>query len=115
MALELAGTAIEISTSVAMIRGTLIAKIHRHDALSTIQPPASGPTIAAIPPHAVHVPIAAPRWRGANVATITASELGTSSAPARPCRARAASRTPIVGAAAQASEKTPNALTPIVN
>ena len=93
----------------------LIAKIQRHDALSTIQPPASGPTIAAMAPQAVHVPIAAPRCLGANAPTITARELGTSSAPASPCRARPASRTPIVGAAAQTSENTPNAATPIVN
>ena len=44
--------------------GTLSAKIQRHETWSTIQPPASGPTMAAIPPQAVHDPIAGPRSLG---------------------------------------------------
>ena len=39
----------------------LIAKIQRHEAWSTITPPASGPTIIAIPLQAVQEPIALPR------------------------------------------------------
>ena len=77
-------------------------------------PPArSGPTIVAIPPHAVHDPIAAPRWFGGKAATMIASALGVSSAPAAPWSARAAISTSIVGARAQATDMTPNAATPI--
>ena len=62
------GTAARISTEVRATSGTLRAKIQRQETWSTIQPPASGPTIAAIPPQAVHDPIAAPRSLGANAA-----------------------------------------------
>ena len=95
-----------------MTSGTFRAKIQRHETWSTITPPASGPTIDAMPPQAVQEPIAAPRSSGAKAVTMTASELGVSSAPAAPCRARAAISTSIVGASAQATERTPNAATP---
>jgi hypothetical protein len=88
-------------------------KIQRHDAIAKSSPPASGPSTPAIPPHAVHVPIAPPRSSAGNVLTITASELGTSSAPATPWTIRAATSTPIVGAAAQIAEATPKPPTPI--
>ena len=91
------------------------AKIQRHEILSTISPPASGPTIDAIPPQAVQAPIAAARSRSVNAATMIASELGVSSAPAAPCSARAAISTSIEGATAQASESTPNGATPSAN
>ena len=71
--------------------------------------------IAAIPPQAVHDPIAAPRSSGAKAATMTASDDGVTNAAAAPCRARAAISTPIVGASAQTTESTPNAATPIAN
>ena len=90
-------------------------KIHRHEAWSTMAPPASGPTIVAIPPHAVQVPIAAPRSFGGKAATMIASELGVTSAPAAPCAARAAISQPIDGAAAHATESAPNDATPIAN
>ena len=61
------------------------------------QPPASGPMTIAMPPHAVHEPIAAPRSSGGKVATITASALGVSSAPKTPCSARPATSTSIDG------------------
>ena len=44
--------------------------------------------------------------------TITASELGTSSAPATPCSARAATSKPMLGASAHSSEATPKPPTP---
>ena len=93
--------------------GTLIAKIQRHEAWSTSQPPTSGPATEAIPPHAVHAPIAAARALFSKAATMIASELGVTSAPAAPCSARAAISTPMVGATAHATEKTPKAPTPI--
>ena len=89
-------TALRASSSVTATIGMLIAKIHRHEALSTITPPASGPMIIAIPLQAVHEPIALPRTFGGNAATMIASELGVSSAPAAPCSARAAISVPFV-------------------
>ena len=99
----------------ARTSGTLRAKIQRHEPWSTIRPPASGPTIAAIPPHAVQDPIAAPRSLGPNAATMIASELGVTSAAAAPCSARAPISTSIVGASAHAIDVTPNAVTPSAN
>jgi len=63
-----------------MPSGTLIRKIQRQDPIASSSPPASGPSAVEIDPHAVQVPIAAPRSSGPNVLTMTASELGTSSA-----------------------------------
>ena len=93
----------------------LIAKIQRHDAWSTIRPPASGPAMTAIPPQAVHDPIAAPRSRSENAAAMIASELGVRSAPATPCAARAAISVSTFGAAAQASDSKPKPPTPSSN
>ena len=61
----------------------------------------------AMPPHAVHEPIAAPRSSGGKLATMTASALGVSSAPNTPCSARPATRTSIDGARAQMTLTTP--------
>ena len=93
----------------------LSAKIQRHESWSTITPPASGPTNDAIAPHAVQAPIAAARSAGGKAATMTASELGTSSAPAAPCNPRAAINVSVVGASAHATEKNPNAAAPSAN
>ena len=70
---------------------------------------------AAIPPQAVQDPIAAGRSDAPNAATMIASELGVTRAPAAPCNARAAIRTSIVGASAHTSERTPKAETPAKN
>ena len=70
--------------------------------------------IAAIPPQAVHDPIAAPRSFGPNAATMIARDAGVSSAAAAPWQARAAIRNSIVGANAQATEKTPKPASPRV-
>ena len=109
------GTATATSASVASTNGTLMAKIQRHEAASTSQPPASGPITIAIPDHAVHDPIAPPRSSGGKAAMITASALGVSSAPNTPCSARPMISTSIVGASAQTSETTPKPPTPIEN
>ena len=66
-------------------------------------------------PQAVHVPIAGPRSRAGNVATITASELGVSSAPATPWSARNTISSVIEGAIAHSSEAAPNPPTPSAN
>ena len=70
--------------------------------------------IAAIPPQAVHDPIAAPRSFGPNAATMMASDAGVSRAAAAPWHARAAIKTSIVGATAQATENTPKPARPSV-
>src|SRR4051794_36104711 len=106
------GTATHTPPSVTRTNGTLMAKTHRHDAVSMIQPPATGPTSAAMPTHAVHEPIAAPRSAGGDAATITARALGVSIAPNRPCSARPATSTPIVGATAQTNDIAPQPATP---
>ena len=95
--------------------GTLMAKIQRHEAVSTSWPPISGPSTVPIAPQAVQVPTALPRSAGAKFATITASAAGVSSAPATPWSARAATRSSMVGARAQASDVTPKASTPRAN
>ena len=99
------GTAARTISSVAITNGTLMAKIQRHDAWSTSSPPPSGPTTIAIPPHAVHVPIAAPRSSAGKVAVMIASDAGTSSAPAHPCSARATISSSAVGASAHSTRR----------
>ncbi len=79
-----AGTTVRISVTQAITKGTFIKKIQRHEASANSSPPASGPSTPAMPPHAVQLPIAPPRSDSGKVLTITASELGTSSAPATP-------------------------------
>src|SRR3954454_14877093 len=106
------GTATHTTPSVTRTNGTLMAKTHRHDAVSMTEPPATGPRSAAMPTHAVHEPIAAPRSAGGYAATITARALGVSIAPNRPCSARPATSTPIVGATAHTSDIAPKPATP---
>ncbi len=95
--------------------GTLTAKIHRHEAVSTSCPPMSGPSTVPIPLHAVQAPIARPRSSGGKVAAITASAAGVSSAPQTPWSARDSTSSSIVGATAQKTDVTPNPITPNSN
>ena len=95
--------------------GTLIAKIQRHEVVSTSWPPMSGPSTVPMPAQAVQEPTARPRSAGGNVVTITASAAGVRSAPATPCSARAATSSSIVGASAHASDVTPKPSTPSAN
>ena len=83
------GTATRASTRATITSGTLMMKIHRHEAESTIWPPMIGPARIPIPPHAVHVPIAPPRSSLGKTDTMMASAAGVSSAPETPCSARA--------------------------
>jgi hypothetical protein len=106
---------LRISQRHAITSGTLITKIHRQEATFRISPATSGPIAPAIVPHAVHVPIAGPRSRCGKVATMTASELGVSKAPATPWSARNAIRSPIEGASAHSTEQTPKPATPTAN
>ncbi len=109
------GTAIRDRASAAITSGRLITKIPRHETESTIWPPSTGPARIPIPPHAVHLPIAAPRSSFGNTATMIASAAGVSSALETPCRARAAISTPTVGAAAHSADPTPKPATPATN
>ena len=103
-----------MSSNVTAIRGALTRKIHRQPARVTSSPPASGPAIAAIPPHAVHEPMAAPRSSSAKVAMITASAAGVSRAPITPCTARAMISVTPLGATAHNNEANPKPATPRV-
>ena len=102
-------------TTAAITIGTLIRKIHRHDAMSTISPPSTGPARIPIPPQAVHLPIAPPRSSLGKTETMIASAAGVSIAPETPCRARATISTPIVGDSAHSAEPIPKPLTPAMN
>ncbi len=89
--------------------GTLIAKIQRHEALSTSCPPISGPSTVPMPLHAVHAPIARPRSSGGKVAAITASAAGVSTAPHTPWSARETTSSSIVGASGAEHRRDPEA------
>ena len=101
----LGGITDRISHTQAAASGTLIRKIS-----ATTRSPAARRRPAArarpaIAPHAVQLPIAPPRSDSGKVFTITASELGTSSAPATPCSARATTSTPIDGETAHSQRR----------
>ena len=89
-----------------------MAKIHRHETNSISAPPPSGPITNAIPVHAVHDPIAAPRSSSGKTAVISARLDGTSSAPAIPCSARAAISSSALGAIAHSAEVSPKPTSP---
>ena len=79
-----------------------------------IRPPTNGPITDAIPPQAVHVPIATLRFfSSAKVVAISASDAGVNNALVIPWRARAATSVSIVGASAQRSDARPKEPTPI--
>ena len=79
----------------------LTQKIARQELIPIRAPPPAGPSTVAIPVQAVQVPTALPRAAPSKVAATIASDPGTSSAPATPCRARAPIRNSEVGAIAQ--------------
>src|SRR6185312_6102733 len=91
---------------VTAISGRLIAKIQRQESWSMSRPPSSGPATKKMPVQAVQVPTAAPRSSPSKQAVMIASELGTSSAPATPCRVRPAMSRAELGAIAQIAEVT---------
>ena len=95
------------------ISGRLIQKIARQESASISAPPPAGPITVAIPVQAVQVPTALPRASPSKVAATIASEPGTSSAPAIPCRARAPIRNSVLGAIAQRTEVAPKPIRPM--
>ena len=110
---RLSSTAWRVSATVAAISGRLTQKIARQEVRPIRAPPPAGPSTVAIPVQAVQVPTARPRAAPSKVAATIASEPGTSSAPATPCRARAPIRNSAVGAIAQSAEVAPKAIRPI--
>ncbi len=102
-----------VSATVAAISGRLTQKIARHEVRPISAPPPAGPSTVAIPVQAVQVPTALPRAAPSKVAATIASDPGTSSAPATPCRARAAIRNSTEGAIAQSAEVAPKATSPM--
>ena len=106
------GSSIRRRTSVAAIGSTLMAKTQRQEATDTRNPPSTGPNTAEVPLQAVQVPIARPAASPRKLDMISASELGTRSAPKMPCTNRAAIRIPTLGATAQAREATRNPTSP---
>ena len=92
--------------------GTLIAKIHRHEVLSTIQPPTTGPIAAATPDRPAQVPIAGARSSCRNDAWISASAPGVSRAAPTPWSTRSAMSWPGLWASAHSPDATRNHATP---
>ncbi len=86
----------------------------RHDTALTSQPPSSGPSAAPTPVSPDHAPIARARSARRKLPSIIASEPGVKSAPPIPCRKRAATSAPALGAAAHSAEASVNQATPIV-
>ena len=110
---RVSSTECRVSATVAAISGMLTQKIARQESASTRKPPPAGPNTVAIPVQAVQVPTACPRAGPSKVAATIASEPGTSSAPAIPCRARAATSSWTLGATAQRTEQAPKAIRPM--
>ena len=90
-----------------------MAKIHRHEALSTSQPPSTGPIAAATPARPAQVPIAGARSSGRNEASMSASAPGVSSAAPTPWNTRSAMSWVGVWAAAHRADATMNQMTPM--
>ena len=109
---RLSGAAHLVSTTTATHSGTLIAKIHRHEAVSTSQPPSTGPIAAATPESPAQVPIARARSWGRNDAWMSDSAPGVSSAAPTPWNTRRAMSWVGVWAAAHSADATRNQTTP---
>jgi hypothetical protein len=103
------------SATTASPTGTLTQKIHCQPMPSTIAPPISGPSAAAIPAIAPHMPIAAPRrWTG-KASLISVSVSGNAIAAPAPCATRAAISAPTLGDSAAAADAAVNSAIPAVN
>jgi hypothetical protein len=92
--------------STRMPIGTLIQKIHCHDAYSVIPPPITGPSATPSPLIPPHSPKASPRRSGATTLASSVSVSGMTTAPPSPCTARAATSAPTLGASAAAADAT---------
>ena len=80
--------------------GTLIQKIQCQDMPSTTAPPTIGPRATPVPLMPDQMPSAAPRLFAGNASASRVRVSGATIAPPTPCRARAATSAPVVGASA---------------
>src|SRR5262249_2710343 len=113
---RLSGTRLHAISNTTAASGMLIKKIHRHENLSTSQPPKTGPTPAAIDVNPDHVPMACPRRSLLKLALINARLPGTRNAAPTPCAPRAMISCTMSGARphqteARAKSRTPDAKT----
>ena len=99
----------------AIPTGTLSQKTHCHEMPSITAPPTSGPLAIAMPPTAPQIPSATPRRAAGNASERIVSVSGITSAPPRPCTARAAMSASIDGASAAAAEATVKSAIPNAN
>ena len=88
--------------------GTLIKKAAPRD-VSTSTPPTNGPRIVVAADAPAQMPNARPCSSPSKLAVMMASDPGTSSAPAAPCRTRKTISNSMVGDRPHSSEVTPNA------
>ncbi len=109
---RLSGAARQVSANTATHSGTLIAKIQRHEALSTSQPPSNGPMAAATPDSPAQVPMAGARSSGRNDAWMRDRAPGVSRAAPTPWSTRRAMSWAGVWAAAHSADATRNQPTP---
>ena len=109
-------TTLWATSAAAIAIGGLISSTHRQLRNSVMIPPSSTPAAPPRPFIAAQIPIArCSCGPGANEAVMIASEEAAISAPAKPWRARAPTRTPWLGAAPPNSEATPNSSSAITN
>ena len=90
-------------------------KTERQEIESTRRPPTTGPRIAAAAEAPAQIPKARPCSSPSKLAVSSASEPGTSSAPAAPCRTRKKTSSSMLGARPQRSEVTPKLKSPTAN
>jgi hypothetical protein len=95
--------------------GTLIQKIQCHEPAWVTAPPTSGPSATAIPLIPDQKPRASPRRSGGKASASRVSVSGVAIAAPRPWLARAAIRSPMLGAAAAAAEESVNRPIPTMN
>ncbi|RIH88939.1 hypothetical protein Mterra_00890 [Calidithermus terrae] len=90
----------------------MIKKAARQPTVSTITPPTSGPSSVVAEDAADQTPMARPCSPSENPARISASEPGTSRAPATPCNSRPRISTSMLGASPHRAEVTPKPTSP---
>ena len=88
--------------------GTFTKKTHRHDALSAMNPPISGPAITPATPPAPSSALYFPRSRSGTVSAIVASVSGQSAPAPMPCSPRKTISSGMLVARPQSAELTMN-------
>ena len=110
----ISGSRRHAAISAATPIGTFTRNTHRQLA-ATSRPPTAGPSAAANPPTAVHVRTAPCRRSAGNVARISPSDVGVSSAAPAAWRTRNATNIGRLVAAAHAAEAATKTATPSMN